>query len=59
MFTIVQELIDAKHCFNPKQMTVDDLRMELGDRGLDSNGNRDELVQRLTKQDNSTYSVIT
>ncbi|XP_064646638.1 uncharacterized protein LOC135499666 isoform X2 [Lineus longissimus] len=43
----IKELIDAKPCFNPHQLTDDQLRNELADRRLATTGSRQLMVERI------------
>jgi hypothetical protein len=49
----IKELIDSKPCFNPNQLTDDQLRTELADRKLQTTGNRKQMVQRIVQADQS------
>ncbi|ESO82597.1 hypothetical protein LOTGIDRAFT_236952 [Lottia gigantea] len=44
----IKEIIDNKPCFNPYQMTDDQLRTELTERGLSAEGSTKTMIQKLT-----------
>ncbi|XP_048258717.1 uncharacterized protein LOC124137708 isoform X1 [Haliotis rufescens] len=49
----IKEMIDNKPCFNPYQMTDDQLRTELTERGMRANGTREHMIHYLTTPSNS------
>ncbi|KAK3102203.1 hypothetical protein FSP39_009587 [Pinctada imbricata] len=48
----IKRIIDNKPCFNPNEMTEEQLKTELTERGANSSGTREEMIARITKQDN-------
>ncbi|XP_041378093.1 uncharacterized protein LOC121390363 [Gigantopelta aegis] len=49
---ILKEMIDNKPCFNPHQMTDEQLRNELTERGMNPEGSRKAMIARLSKPPN-------
>ncbi|XP_048258681.1 uncharacterized protein LOC124137750 [Haliotis rufescens] len=49
----IKEMIDNKPCFNPYQMTDDQLRTELTERGMRAEGTREHMIKSLTTPSNS------
>lgn len=47
----IKEIIDDTKCRNPYEMTEDQLVNELTERGKDTKGSREQLVERLLKTD--------
>lgn len=52
-----QDIIDNTTCRNPYEMTEDQLVNELTERGKDSKGSREQLVERLVKSDKCNGSA--
>eukprot|EP00105_Crassostrea_gigas_P038494 XP_019922642.1 PREDICTED: uncharacterized protein LOC105327901 [Crassostrea gigas] len=53
VFKEIKEIIDDTKCRNPYEMTEDQLVNELTERGKDTKGSREQLVERLLKTDKS------
>ncbi|XP_046547048.1 uncharacterized protein LOC124257102 [Haliotis rubra] len=49
----IKEMIDNKPCFNPYQMTDDQLRTELTERGMRAEGTREQMINSLTTPSNT------
>ena len=43
---------------NPAQATDEELKQELFDRGKTTTGTREQMINRLTKPDNSVYFIF-
>ncbi|CAC5381353.1 unnamed protein product [Mytilus coruscus] len=48
----VKKLIDNKPCFNPSQATDDEIEEELLERGMQTDGSRDQMIKRLLTNGN-------
>jgi len=48
----LQAIIDNKPCFNPYELTDDQLKMTLQERGKPINGTRDQMIKRIIEEDN-------
>lgn len=59
LITFYQRLVDKKPCFNPKQASDEELRLELLERGKNTAGNRDQMIRRLLQLENRIYHHIT
>ncbi|XP_048250793.1 uncharacterized protein LOC124111176 [Haliotis rufescens] len=49
---LIKEMIDNKPCFNPSQLTDDQLRTELTERGQRADGTREQMITRITTPQN-------
>ncbi|XP_046562951.1 uncharacterized protein LOC124271844 [Haliotis rubra] len=49
----IKEMIDNKPCFNPYQMTDDQLRTEVTERGMRAEGMREQMINSLTTPTNT------
>ncbi|XP_046574117.1 uncharacterized protein LOC124282192 [Haliotis rubra] len=49
----IQEMISNKPCFNPYQMTNDQLRTELTEKGMRAEGTREQMINSLTTPSNT------
>ncbi|KAK3101652.1 hypothetical protein FSP39_005219 [Pinctada imbricata] len=47
----IRKLVEFEPCFNPYEMTDEQLHNELTERGDTSLGTRDEMIKKITKQD--------
>ncbi|XP_046562965.1 uncharacterized protein LOC124271856 [Haliotis rubra] len=52
----IKEMISNKPCFNPYQMTDDQLRTELTERGMRAEGTREQMINSLTTPSNSQFT---
>lgn len=52
----IQDIIDNTPCRNPYEMTEDQLINELTERGKDTKGSREQLLERLVNLDNCNVS---
>ncbi|KAK3612511.1 hypothetical protein CHS0354_024482 [Potamilus streckersoni] len=54
----IKDVLDNKPCENPHHMTDDQLVNELSNRGLSSEGSREEQIKRLIKKDGITLELM-
>ena len=55
---VLQAIIDNKPCFNPYELSDDQLKQTLQERGKPTNGTREQMIKRIVEQDNRKILLL-